>query len=93
MRFTTFFPSCVLAFVLIVGGSAQTRGESPSAIDPADIPVEKIMCQRLGIPNFFRKITQRVPIFDCLFGWKHYCGAGASNDKCPIEKGDFIHSV
>jgi lysophospholipase L1-like esterase len=82
MRFTTFFPSCVLAFVLIVGGSAQTRGESPSAIDPADIPVEKIMCQRLGIPNFFRKINQRsTNITIAYLGGSITAGAGASNEQ------------
>ena len=82
MRFTTFFPSCVLAFVLMVGGSVQTMGESPSAIEPDDIPVEKIMCQRLGVPNFFRKINQRsTNVTIAYLGGSITAGAGASNDQ------------
>lgn len=81
-RFITFFPRCVLAFVLMVGGSVQTRGESPGAIEPDGIPVEKIMCQRLGLPNFFGKINQRsTNITIAYLGGSITAGAGASNEQ------------
>ena len=82
MRFITFFPSCVLAFMLMLGGSVRTMGESPSAIEPDDIPLGKIMCQRLGIPNFFRKIDQRsTNITIAYLGGSITAGAGAFNEQ------------
>lgn len=81
-HFITFFFGCVFALGLMLGGNIQTRGDIPSAIMPNEIPLEKIMNQRLGIPNFFRKINQRsTNITIAYLGGSITAGAGASDDQ------------
>ena len=81
-HFITFFFFFVLALGPVFGGNIQTRADSPSAIMSNEIPLGQIVSQRLGIPNFFRKINQHgTNITIAYLGGSITAGAGASAEQ------------